>query len=141
FLNATLRSVRTNDAIRLFLSNITGGNTRSVIELVTSFCGSPNVDSQKIVRIEQEQGNYKVPLHEFTKHALLGEYAYYNSHSSLVACNVFDVRAADPREHFLSSLIIAYFGSNSGRKDNDGFVNGTDIVNEMATCGFNEEQV
>jgi hypothetical protein len=106
FLNATLRSIRTSEQIRLFLSNITGGNTRAVIELITGFCGSPNVDSQKIVRIEQEQGDYKVPLHEFTKHVLLGEYAYFNSQSSFVACNIFDVSTADPREHFLVSLII-----------------------------------
>jgi GTPase SAR1 family protein len=72
FLNATLRSIRTNESIRQFLSNITGGNTRAVIELITGFFGSPNVDSKKIVRIEERTGNYKIPLHEFTKHALLG---------------------------------------------------------------------
>jgi GTPase SAR1 family protein len=72
FLNATLREIRDNESIKLFLGNITGGNTRLVIELITGFCGSPNVDSEEIVRIEEEQGNYKNPLHEFTKHALLG---------------------------------------------------------------------
>jgi GTPase SAR1 family protein len=72
FLNATLRSIRANESIRQFLSNITGGNTRLVIELITSFCRSPNVDSQKIVEIEETTGDYKAPLHEFTKHALFG---------------------------------------------------------------------
>lgn len=140
FLKATLRSIRTSEPIRLFLSNITGGNTRAVIELITSFCGSPNVDSQKIVRIEEEQGNYKVPLHEFTKHALLGEYAYFHSQSSLVACNIFDVSAADPREHFLASLIVSYLASNVGIRDNDGFINGESIRSEMAKYGFLEDQ-
>src|SRR5262249_1434735 len=107
----------------------------------TSFCGSPNVDSEKIVSIEEEQGYYKVPLHEFTKHALLGEYAYYNPQSSLVACNIYDVSMADPREHFLASLIISFLGSNLGRKDNDGFISGADILTEMATSGYNEDQV
>jgi GTPase SAR1 family protein len=54
FLKATLRSIRTSDAIRQFLSNVTGGNTRAVIELITGFFGSPNVDSEKIVRIEDK---------------------------------------------------------------------------------------
>lgn len=141
FLNATLRAIRDNESIKVFLANITGGNTRLVIELITSFCGSPNVDSQKIVRIEEEQGSYNIPLHEFTKHALLGEYSYYNPQSSQVACNVYDVTAADPREHFLKPLIIAYLASNTGGKDDDGYVSGKDIMTETAPCAFNEDQV
>lgn len=141
FLKAMLRSVRTSSDIRTFLSNITGGNTRVVIELITAFCGSPNVDSEKIVRYELNKGDYKVPVHEFTKHALLGEYAYYNSQSSLVACNIFDVNAADPREHFLCSLMIAYLNSSNGVRDNDGFVSGATIISEMALHGFVETQV
>jgi hypothetical protein len=141
FLTAMLRSIRTNEAIRLFLSNITGGNTRAVIELITAFCGSPNVDSEKIVRVEEENGDYRVPLHEFTKHALLGEYAYYNSQSSLVACNLFDVSSADPREHFLASLIVAYLGSNVGVRDNDGFLAGYKLMAEMSLHGFIDIQV
>ncbi|EIC29919.1 hypothetical protein [Methylomicrobium album] len=141
FLNATLRSIRTSEAIRQFLSNITGGNTRAVIELITGFFGSPNVDSEKIVQIEEKKGNYTIPLHEFTKHALLGEYAYFNSQSSFVACNIFDLSSADPREHFLASLIVAFLNSGAGILDNDGFVNGQQLMSEMARQGFVEDQV
>ncbi|MCO4856465.1 hypothetical protein MKD49_08220 [Herbaspirillum sp. WGmk3] len=141
FLNATLRSVRTSEPIRQFLSNITGGNTRAVIELITGFFGSPNVDSPKIVRIEEEKGDYKIPLHEFTKHALLGEYAYFNAHSSLVACNLFDISSADPREHFLASLVVAYLHSNAPLLDNDGFVAGQALISEMLRHGFFEDQI
>jgi GTPase SAR1 family protein len=141
FLNATLRSIRTSEPIRQFLSNITGGNTRAVIELITGFFGSPNVDSQKIVKIEEATGNYNIPLHEFTKHALLGEYAYFNSQSSFVACNIFDVSAADPREHFLASLIVAFLNSGSGVMDNDGFMNGQELMAEMSRHGFVEDQI
>ncbi len=144
FLKATLRSIRTSDDIRQFLSNITGGNTRAVIELITGFFGSPNVDSRKIVRIEESKEGrsaYKIPLHEFTKHALLGEYAYFNSQSSFVACNIFDIRTADPREHFLACLIVSYLGSNNGIQDNDGFLTGHDIKAEMIRLGFIDEQI
>lgn len=140
FLRATLRSVRTNDEIRQFLSNITGGNTRAVIELITTFCGSPNVEAKKIIELEETRGNYLVPLHEFTKHALLGDYAYFNPHSSLVACNIFDVTSADPREHFLCALIVGYISSNLGTRDNDGFVHGAAIVAEMLKLNFLEDQ-
>lgn len=140
FLTATLRSIRGNEKIRTFLSNITGGNTRLVIELITSFCGSPNVDSQRIVEIEEEDNNYQVPLHEFTKHALLGEYSYYNQLSSLVGCNIFDVSSADRREHFLASLLIAYLASPLGNRNNDGFVPTSAIFTEMQRLGFNQDQ-
>jgi GTPase SAR1 family protein len=140
FLNATLRSIKSNQQIRQFLSNITGGNTRSVIELITGFCGSPNVDSEKIVEIERRDGDYKVPLHEFTKHALLGDYAYFHPQSSMVAFNIFDVTSADPREHFLASLIISFIGSSAGMKDNDGFVDGLRILHEMLSLNFSDDQ-
>ena len=141
FLRATLRSVRTNEQIRQFLSNITGGNTKSVIELITSFCGSPNVDARKIVNIEAERGSYLVPIHEFTKHALLGEYSYFNPQSSVFAFNVFDVTTSDFREHFLSSIIIGYLSSNIGTLDRDGFISGEQVLTEMMTHSFIEEQV
>lgn len=141
FLKATLRSIRSNESIKRFLSNISGGNTRAVLELITSFFGSPNVEARKIVDIEEEFGNYKIPLHEFTKHALLGEYAYFNSQSSYLASNVFDVSQADPREHFLSCLIVAYLTSNIGVVDSDGFFQGQDIVEDMQKNGFLLDQV
>lgn len=141
FLRATLRAVRTNAAIRTFLDNITGGNTRLIIELITAFCGSPNIDSEKIVRIEESEGNYHVPLHEFTKHALLGDYAYYHQQSSLVACNIFDVSAPDPKEHFLSALLIAFISSSAGIRDNDGYVDGHRIMEELLGFGFIDDQI
>lgn len=140
FLNATLRSIRANQQIRTFLSNITGGNTRLVIELITGFCGSPNVESERIVQIEAETGDYKVPIHEFTKHALLGDYAYYNTLSSLVACNLYDISAADSKEHFICCLIISYLSSPLGIRDNDGFVGAASTLNEMSRLGFSEDQ-
>jgi hypothetical protein len=82
-----------------------------------------------------------VPLHEFTKHALLGEFSYYNAQSSLFACNMFDVGEADSREHFLSNLIVGYVSSNLGKRDNDGYVRGDTIIRELSRFGFIENQV
>lgn len=140
FLDTTLRAIRSNQEIKTFLGNISGGNTRSVIELVTSFFGSPNVDSEKIIRLEKNYGTYKVPLHEFSKHALLGEYAYYNPKSSLYACNLFDVSHADAREHFLKPLLLSFLSSNSGVKNRDGYFDGTDILVEMRKLRFADDQ-
>lgn len=141
FLKTTLRSIKANQDIQRFLSNITGGNTRAVVELITSFFGSPNVDSEKIVRIESDTGNYKVPLHEFTKHALLGDFAYFHPQSSQYASNVFDPSSPDQKEHFLGSILIAYLAASSAQRDADGFAFGEVIIAEMRKFGFLVEQV
>lgn len=141
FMKATLRSIRDNDGIQAFLANITGGNTRMVIELITGFFGSPNVDSEKIVNIERDTGNYKVPMHEFTKHALLGDYAYFNNLSSQVAGNLYDVTTADRREHFLKGIIISFLSSSHGVKDADGFIRGKEIVRELSRFSFRPNQI
>jgi|GEM_PF-413507 len=141
FLKVLIRAIRSDNDIRRFLNNITGGNTRLIIELISSFCGSPNVDARKIVNIEEEKGNYVIPMHEFTKHALLGEYSYYNQISSVVACNLFDVMSPDPREHFLKSAIVAYLTAPHGIRKNDGFLSGKEIFAEMTAIGFGEDQI
>jgi GTPase SAR1 family protein/predicted type IV restriction endonuclease len=141
FLTALLWSIRRNAEIKTFLSNITGGNTRLVLELITTFCGSPNVESERIVNIQKTKKFYQVPLHEFTKHALLGDYSYYNPTSSLVACNVFDITISDQREHFLSLLIIGFLNSPVGLRGNDGFVAGTAVFAEMMRLSFAEGQI
>lgn len=141
FIEAMLRSIRTNQDIRTFLNNISGGNMRVVVDLVNGFFGSPNVDSQKIVNIEAETHRYLIPLHEFGKHALLGEYSYYNPDSSQVACNLFDTFRADRREHFLRSLIVSFLLSDTPVRNKDGLVYGGDIMDEMRALRFDEEQV
>ena len=102
YLKVLLDSMENNQEIREILANITGGNIRSVIEFVVKFIGSPNVDSAKIVSIYEEQGRYHIPIHEFSKAAILGDYSHYNPDSSL-AMNIFDVQYPDENEHFFSA--------------------------------------
>jgi hypothetical protein len=72
FLKALIVSLDQSEVLQEFLVNITGGNIRAVIEFVTGFIGSPNVDAEKIIKHMEDQGTYSVPIHEFTKTALLG---------------------------------------------------------------------
>ena len=51
--------------------NITGVK-HEAYWLITTFCGSPNVDGAQDCGHESSQRGYRIPLHEFTKHALLG---------------------------------------------------------------------
>nr|WP_321401132.1 hypothetical protein [uncultured Desulfobacter sp.] len=140
FLRVLISSLGRNKDLTELLSNITGGNVRAVVELVTKFIGSPNVDAEKIIRIKKEDGDYIVPVHEFSKSALLGDYSHYNPETSL-AMNTFDVSYPDPKEHFLVGMILGYLSSNDTSKNNDGFAQTDQIMNEFQAHGFTIGQI
>ncbi len=140
FFKALLLALRKNPQVSEFLSNITGGNVRSMIDFVTKFIGSPNVDADKIVGHMKDGDGYIIPVHEFSKAALLGDYAHYDPGSSL-AMNLFDVRYPDRREHFLSALILGYLNYDPSHGRSDGFVGILDLLSELQSQGFSKEQV
>lgn len=140
FLRALIYSLKSSKELGEFLSNITGGNIREVLELIKGVIGSPNVDSDKIIAIMESDGDYIIPLHEFSKAALLGEYSHYDSKSSL-ALNLFDVRYPDKKEHFLSMILIAYLISDASGKSAEGFFPTRDVCAELGRFGFVVDQV
>lgn len=139
FLRALIYSLKKSRELSEFLSNITGGNIREVLELIKGFVGSPNVDSDKIISLMENDGDYVIPLHEFSKAALLGEYSHYDARSSL-ALNIFDVRYPDKKEHFLSLLLISYLLSDAPGKSAEGFVPTSDVIAELSRFGFVVDQ-
>ncbi|MDQ7982491.1 hypothetical protein QYH69_35375 [Paraburkholderia sp. SARCC-3016] len=140
FLKALLFSLKTNREISELLSNITGGNIREALELIKGFIGSSNVNSDKIIEIMRSDGEYLIPLHEFTKQALLGEYSHYDSRSS-TAYNLFDIRYPDEKEHFLSCFVIAFLNSGAPSKTTEGFVSTPSVLAEMQKYGFVGDQI
>lgn len=135
FIRALLYSMKHNRQLTEVLANITGGNIRAVVEFVTEFIGSPNVEAEKIVRLQRQSGKYMIPIHEFTKAAILGDHSHYNPVSSL-ALNMFDVSLADVKDHFSRSLVVAYLLSDQTTKDRDGFVTRKSVVDELQRLGF-----
>lgn len=81
-------------------------------------------------------GNYMIPLHEFWKSALLGEYSHFDPHSSM-ALNVFDIVTVNPNEHFLLPITLGYLNSDGKHKSKDGYVHIDTIIAEMQNLGFN----
>jgi GTPase SAR1 family protein len=140
FIKALLSSFVNNSDLMEFLTNITGGNIRTAIEFVTGFIGSPNVDSDKIIDIMNREGSYRIPLHEFTKSALLGDFSHYNPDTSM-ALNVFDVSTPDSKEHFLVSILLSYLNSTNNHRDKDGFYETVAIFEELQNLGFTSDQI
>lgn len=140
FLRALIHSLRRNKDLNELLANITGGNIREALELIKGFIGSANVDSEKIIEIMRAEGEYTIPVHEFSKQALLGEYSHYDAKSS-IAFNLYGLKYPDAHEHFLSPLIVSYLLADSSERTTEGFVSTAAIVEEMQTFGFVPDQV
>lgn len=140
FLDTLIFSLERNSDLKEFLANITGGNIRAVIEFVIGFIGSPNVEAQKIIDIVDSGDDYIIPLHEFTKQALLGDYSHYSSETS-ISMNIFDVITPDSNEHFLVSIIISYLDKNGEHLDNDGFCRTETLIYECQNSGFTLNQI
>lgn len=143
FLKTLIYSLSKNNDLKEFLTNITGGNIRSAIELIVSFIGSPNVDAPKIIDISERNTNnnkYIIPLHEFTKSALLGDYSHYNPDTS-IATNLFDVSTSDIYEHFLVPILLAFLCSNNPQQDKDGFYTLEIIQEELQNNGYTIDQL
>ncbi|MYM30335.1 hypothetical protein GTP58_18550 [Duganella sp. CY15W] len=133
-------SLRINNDLYEFIVNVSGGNVRVAIELISKFIGNPNVESEKIIKTINEGGKYVIPLHEFAKGGLLGDYAYFQEESSY-AHNIFGVIFADKREHFLSSFLLGYLGWDGAiARQTDGFVGLAAILEEGQCNGFSTEQ-
>ena len=138
FLKALQYSLSHNLKLVEFLSNITAGNIRAVIEFVTRFIGSANVDAEKIINIMTTKGEYVIPVHEFWKAALLGDYSYYDPKSS-IALNLFDIRNVDQKEHFLVPMILGFLHHDGDHRSNEGFVSSQSVLVEMQEWAFTPE--
>jgi GTPase SAR1 family protein len=139
FIRVLLYLLRVNDDLKEILTNITAGNIRAVVEFITHFIGSPNVEAEKIVEFDAQRRQYVIPIHEFSKAAILGDYSHYVGNTSL-AMNVFDVQTADKKEHFLCLMIVAYIVADNTAKDRDGFIGTNIIIQEMQRWAFIPEQ-
>jgi len=140
FLKSLLHSLSHNDGLVTLIDNISGGNVRTSVELVTKYIGSPNADSERIVQEMEAGQNYLIPVHDFARSILYGEYVHYVPHASM-AFNLFDVDSPDPREHFLACLVLEYLQSDSASPSHEGFVSTEGVFSEMQAAGFSVSQI
>ena len=140
-IGVLLDSISTSKGLMEFIINVSGGNVRVAIELIANFIGNPNIESEYIVKQEKNSTGYRVPVHEFSKVALLGEYAHFQEDSSL-ASNVFNVVYPDPREHFLSLYLLGYLSWDGANKEHrEGFIRTSIIREKLQELGYTQDQV
>ncbi|UUW07122.1 hypothetical protein NLG42_13515 [Flavobacterium plurextorum] len=121
-----VNSLETNKSLFQFIENISNGNIRKAIELIKKYFGSGHVDTQKILRITEEQGFYSVPVHEILRSVIYGDNKYYYPSNSEIV-NLFDIRSYDEREHFIVPIILSILSDYSINNRNQGFVSINDL--------------
>lgn len=136
-----LYSIKFKDDLLQFIDNISSGNVRIALDIVRNFFGSGHVNTEKIINIYNETGNYVIPLHEFLRAVIYGDNEYFNPHVHNNIYNIFEISSNDPKEHFLQPLLIAILSSHNFKSKSDGFIETTLVYQELQGFGFTPEQI
>jgi hypothetical protein len=134
------QSLRENKALIECIENISGSNVRLALDLIRDFFGSGHVATGKILQIYSKQGSYFIPLHEFLRASLYGDNVYFDPSNSRIV-NVFDVSAADSKEHFIVLLLLSLLQALSTTQTESGFVRTDAVYNGLQGIGFTAAQV
>jgi hypothetical protein len=133
-------SLKKRQELHESIDHIAGGNVRLALDLVKDFMGSGHVDTRKIVEIQEKEGQYIVPLHEFLRAVIFGDAQHYDPDRSPVA-NLFDISAPDGREHFLLPILLSAVSQWSGPGVENGFVETARVYARMQGWGFTPYQI
>ena len=123
-----------------FLDNISGGNVRQALQLLTGFIGTGHVNTRKMLERYNISGRYHVPPHEMIRAVMYGDSIQYDPSRSVIA-NVFDISSRDGHEHFIVPLLIGVLDRAIGVVKKDGFVETEFLYESMQKMGFTPDQV
>jgi len=140
YISILIYSFENNKHLVSFLDNMPGGNIRLALDFLQAFIGSGHVNTEKILNTYREQGSYLVPLHEFIRAVTYVDHEHYSPDASEIV-NLFDVSTPDPREHFLSPILLAQLDRWSQSSRTAGFVSVADIYTYAQGLGFNPHQI
>lgn len=133
-------SLANNKDLYIFLENLSNGNIRKAVELIKKYFGSGHVDTEKILRIQSEQGHYTIPVHELLRSVIFGDNVHYNPNSSEIV-NLFEVRSYDSKEHFIVPLILGLLNDYSANNRNQGFILVEEMYAHIQRFGFIPSQI
>lgn len=162
YLEVLLESFQKSQDLMESIDNMSGGNVREALRFVIAFIGSGHVNAEKIIEkhegsllkrklmtgqrysknfVDKDAGTsdgYIIPVHEFLRAVIYGDYAQYDPASSPI-CNIFDLSQGDAREHFLLSNILSFVDRSGGA--GEGFVGAGAIFDFAQRLGFQQSQV
>lgn len=139
YLDVLIEAFESNERLKELVDNLSSGNVRLALDFVSTFVGSGYVSTARILDIHRDGGQYTLPLHEFMRALMYGEYSHYDPRASPIP-NVFDITSSDGREHFCLLELLASTQAY-GESQQDGFAEARDIYEHMQGLGFSLEQI
>jgi hypothetical protein len=123
-----------------FLENMCGGNIRLALDFVQAFIGSGHVNTEEMLNIYREQGSYTVALHQFLRAIIYGDYEDYSPKMSEII-NIFDISTPDPKEHFLSPILLMQMDRWAHSSQHSGYVSLSDIYSFLQSNHYQSKQI
>ncbi|MEU9840485.1 hypothetical protein AB0C69_14820 [Actinomadura sp. NPDC048032] len=139
YLDVLIDAFRSNRDLVTMIDNLSSGNVRQALDFISTFVGSGYVSTARILDAHTRGRRYVVPLHEFMRAILFGEFDYYDPRASAVA-NVFDITTNDGREHFLLLALLAATESR-GEAVPNGFVEFEVLYEHLQSLGYLPGQI
>jgi hypothetical protein len=140
YLDVLIKAFSRDENLKVLIENLSGGNLRLALTFLSSFVGSGYVSTQRILDAAAAGDTYNIPIHEFLRSIIYGDYDYFDPKASEI-CNLFDITSDDGREHFLLSLILAHVQRLGETAGGDGFVDVSELYDLAQGLGFLQEQV
>ncbi|MDR3727787.1 MAG: hypothetical protein P4K86_12170 [Terracidiphilus sp.] len=137
-----LQSLEYDPSIFELLDNLSGGNIRAALVMLTAFIGSGHVNTKKMIDIYETSNpkKYYIPPHEFMRAVIYGDSIHFDPSRSLIA-NVFDISSNDRREHFLLPLLLGSLERFGSTSSNSGFVESKQLYDSLQNMGFSPDQI
>lgn len=139
YIDVLLQAFKTNEDLIRLVDNLSSGNTRRALDFISTFVGSGYVQTRRILDAHDRGDQYIIPLHEFIRAILYGDYKYYDPSNSPVL-NLFNLSKSDGKEHFLTPLLLANIES-LGERGSGGFAEIPAVFGALQSLGYAPEQI
>ncbi|MFJ8488653.1 hypothetical protein ACIRBZ_09785 [Streptomyces sp. NPDC094038] len=140
YLDALIKAFKLDDDLKSLIDNMSGGNTRTALLFLYTFIGSGYVSTQRVLDVADAGRTYTVPMHEFIRAIVFGDYDYFSPEASAV-CNLFDITTNDGREHFLLPSMLAHAQRVAESAGGEGLVPAAGLYAFGQSLGFSQEQI
>jgi hypothetical protein len=141
YLEILARSFSRSEGLRLGLVNLSGGNARRALDLMTDFLQSPHAEAGAIIkRNEKRRSGYLVPWHTFLRAVLLCDGLYYSPKRSRIP-NLFDISTNDAREHFVLPCLLGQLRRETERAASEGYIPIEEVFATFQDAGFEADQI